>query len=87
MGFIHAKVFLCDDIHGVVGSINLDYRSLYHHFECAAYLYKVDALKDIRQDFLQTLEKSQRISKEDLRRESILTRLMSAMLKFFAPLM
>lgn len=86
-GFVHAKVFLSDDIRAVVGTINLDYRSLYHHFECAAYLYRVDALADIRQDFLHTLEKSQRIGSEDLRRESIWTRLMSAMLKFFAPLM
>ena len=36
-GFVHAKVFLCDDAEAVVGTINLDYRSLYHHFECATY--------------------------------------------------
>ena len=37
-GFVHAKVFVCDDREAVVGTINLDYRSLYHHFECATYL-------------------------------------------------
>ena len=36
-GFVHAKVFVCDDREAVVGTINLDYRSLYHHFECATY--------------------------------------------------
>ena len=40
-GFVHAKVFVCDDREAVVGTINMDYRSLYHHFECAAYLRKV----------------------------------------------
>ena len=47
-GFVHAKVFLSDDSKAVVGSINLDYRSLYLHFECAAYLKDVPAIDDIR---------------------------------------
>ena len=38
-GFVHAKVFVCDDREAVVGTINLDYRSLYHHFECATYMW------------------------------------------------
>ena len=44
-GFVHAKVFISDDSKAVVGTINLDYRSLYHHFECATYMYKVDAIR------------------------------------------
>ena len=86
-GFVHAKVFLSDDLHGVVGTINLDYRSLYHHFECAAYLYKVPALEDIREDFRQTREKSQLITMEEVKKESAATRFWGAMLKVFAPLM
>jgi cardiolipin synthase len=86
-GFVHAKVFLSDDLHGVVGTINLDYRSLYHHFECAAYLYKVPALEDIREDFRQTREKSQLITMEEVKKESAVTRFWGAMLKVFAPLM
>ncbi len=39
-GFVHAKVFTCDDERAVVGTINLDYRSLYLHFECATYIWK-----------------------------------------------
>ncbi|MGV3537974.1 phospholipase D-like domain-containing protein, partial [Streptococcus agalactiae] len=46
-GFVHSKIFLSDNTKAVVGTINLDYRSLYHHFECAVYLYKVDAIQDI----------------------------------------
>lgn len=86
-GFVHAKVFLCDDIHAVVGTINLDYRSLYLHYECAAYLYKVAALAEIKEDFRDTLSKSQRITMEDVKKQSLLSRFMAALLKVLAPLM
>lgn len=86
-GFIHAKVFLCDDREAVVGTINLDYRSLYLHFECAAYLYRVPALQDIKQDFAQTMSVSQQISHRDIRKRTLLSRLTGALLKVIAPLM
>ena len=50
-GFNHAKMFLSDDKSAVVGTINLDYRSLYLHFECATYMYKTSCIKDIKADF------------------------------------
>ena len=86
-GFVHAKVFLCDDIHAVVGTINLDYRSLYLHFECAAYLYKVPALTDIMADFQDTMAKSQEITEQDVKKRSLLSRFAAALLKVMAPLM
>lgn len=86
-GFVHAKVFLSDDKCAVVGTINLDYRSLYHHFECGAYLYKVPALADIRTDFEQTLEKCQPMDQEALRRFPLWCRFLGRLLKVFAPLM
>lgn len=86
-GFVHAKVFLSDDKHAVVGSINLDYRSLYHHFECAAYLYKVSALTDIKEDFRDTMGKCREITMEDVRKESLPTRITAALLKVLAPLL
>ena len=86
-GFVHAKVVLCDDIHAVVGTINLDYRSLYHHFECAAYLYRVPALSDIRRDFAETEAKCQRVTEEDVKNRPLLSRLMGQLLNVFAPLM
>ncbi len=86
-GFVHAKVFLSDDICGVVGTINLDYRSLYHHFECGAYLHKVDALADIKADFADTMEKSQEITMAEVKKQSLLTRLSGKLLKIAAPLM
>lgn len=53
-GFIHSKNFVSDGDIGTVGSINLDYRSLYHHFECGILLYKSESLKDIEADFEKT---------------------------------
>ena len=53
-GFVHAKVFASDDKKAVVGTINLDYRSLYHHFECATYLNGVDCIGQIEADFRAT---------------------------------
>ena len=86
-GFVHAKVFLCDDLHAVVGTINLDYRSLYHHFECAAYLYDVPALGDIRDDFDRTMALSRPVTSEDVKKQSLLSRFCGGILKAFAPLM
>ena len=86
-GFVHAKVFLCDDTCGVVGTINLDYRSLYHHFECGAYLYQVDALADIKADFADTMAKSQEVTMAEVKKQSLLTRLAGTLLKIAAPLM
>ena len=86
-GFVHAKEFLSDDCCGVVGSINLDYRSLYLHYECAAYLYKVPALRDIKADFADTMEKSRLITAEDVKKQPLLSRITAALLKVAAPLM
>ena len=86
-GFVHAKVFLSDDKHAVVGTINLDYRSLYLHFECAAYLYDVPALGDIKADFADTFQKSQEVTLEDEKKRGFLSRLAGYILKIAAPLM
>ena len=86
-GFVHSKVFLSDDVHGVVGTINLDYRSLYHHFECALYMNSVGALDDIKKDFEETFETSMPITEETIRRENFWTRLRGRLLKIIAPLM
>ena len=86
-GYVHAKVFVCDDTEAVVGTINLDYRSLYHHFECATYLYGVACIADIERDFQQTAEKCQSVTLETVKNEKLLTRLMGFVLKVIAPLM
>lgn len=86
-GFVHAKVFVSDDEKAVVGTINLDYRSLYLHFECAAYLYRVPAIEDIENDFIDTLDKCVRITVEDLKKEKRYRKFFGKLLKVFAPLM
>jgi cardiolipin synthase len=86
-GFIHAKVFLSDDVKAVVGTINLDYRSLYHHFECGLYMEEVSALLDIKSDFISTFEQSQMVTLDDIKKYNIFMTLIGKILKLFAPLM
>jgi len=86
-GFIHAKSFVSDDEKAVVGTINLDYRSLYLHFECAAYLYRCPVVADVEADFQSTLEKCQRITIEDCKRYPARKRIVGKLLRLVAPLM
>lgn len=86
-GFVHAKTFVVDDEYAVVGTINLDYRSLYLHFECAAWMYKASCVTDVRDDFLKTQQMSQEITLEECRNISITRRLGRSVLRVLAPLM
>ncbi len=86
-GFPHAKAMTSDGTKAMVGSINLDYRSLYHHFECAVYIYKSDVINDIEADFQETLGKCKMITPETIKHEKIGYKVFSKLLKFVAPLM
>ena len=86
-GFVHAKVFVSDDREAVVGTINLDYRSLYHHFECATYLYDTDCIPDIEADFQATLAKCRQVTKETVRHEKWTMKLLGSLMKVAAPLL
>ena len=86
-GFVHAKVCVSDDIKAVVGTINMDYRSLYHHFECATYLYKTPCIADIEADFEETLKKCREVTPESIRAERFATKATGALVKFIAPLL
>ena len=86
-GFVHAKVFVADDREAVVGTINLDYRSLYHHFECATYLYETDCISDIREDFLKTQEQCRCMTSELVKQEPVKRRLLGFLAKAVAPLL
>ncbi|HEX3021683.1 MAG TPA: cardiolipin synthase [Lachnospiraceae bacterium] len=85
-GFIHAKCFVCDDVIATVGTINLDYRSLYLHFECGVFLYRSKVVEQVKQDALEVFEVSNLITKEDCRRR-LPMRLIQATLRLFAPMM
>ena len=86
-GFVHAKVAVSDDCRAVVGTINLDYRSLYHHFECAAYLYKVPCIPQIEEDFQETLAKCREVTQESITNEKTFMKLKGYVMKLVAPLM
>lgn len=83
-GFVHAKVFVSDDISSVVGTINLDYRSLYLHFENAVLLYKSKKIMDIKKDFLNALEDSVEIKHA---RFSLVKNFLMSVLRIFASLL
>lgn len=61
-GFVHEKTFICDGRMATVGTINLDYRSLYLHLECGTFMVGCSCIKDMEKDFLETLEKSEEIT-------------------------
>ena len=86
-GFVHAKVFVSDHERAVVGSVNLDYRSLYWHYECAAYLYRVPAIADIYKDFMDTQDLCQDVTHDTIKRIGFFSKIAAYILKIVAPLM
>ena len=86
-GFVHAKVFVSDDNTAVVGTINMDYRSLYLHFENAVLMYKAEEIAGIKEDFEDTLLKCVQVTPEYIRSISLKHKLLGFFLKIFAPLM
>lgn len=86
-GFVHAKNFVSDDCEAVVGTINLDYRSFYLHFECAAYLRDMPAVAAVESDFNATVSRCQEIRLDDLKAIPLGTRVAGWLLKIFAPVM
>ena len=86
-GFVHSKVFVSDDVRAVVGAINLDFRSLYLHFECALYLHGVAEINAVEDDFHATLPKCQLITDFDVRHDKITRRIAGQFMRLVAPLM
>ena len=85
-GFNHEKIFVSDDEVATVGTINLDYRSLYLHFENGTYLYQVPEIMDVKKDFLETIEKSHQMTIEEST-FNLVHRLIYGFVKIFAPMM
>ena len=86
-GFIHAKNFVVDDRFATVGTVNLDYRSLFLHFEDGVWLCEAPCIRDIRRDFEETLKRSQPYSLRQFKHLNILLQLYRSILRVFAPLM
>lgn len=85
-GFIHAKGIVSDDKVAFVGTINLDYRSFVHHYECGAILYNLPCVKDIKTDFDNTIMESELITEENFK-QGFFSRLISSVLNIFSPML
>ena len=85
-GFIHAKSFVCDDNLCVVGTINMDYRSLYLHFECGTLMYNNPEIKQVKKDDLDTMEKCRKVELSDMK-TNFLGELFDSFLRSIAPLL
>jgi Phosphatidylserine/phosphatidylglycerophosphate/cardiolipin synthases and related enzymes len=86
-GFIHSKTFVVDDEYGLVGTINMDYRSMFLHFECGVWLYRCKCISDMKKDFDEIMEKSLFISMRDIKMIQWYKVLLRSILRIFAPLM
>ena len=86
-GFVHQKMFLVDGNMATVGTINLDYRSLFLHAENGCFLYGCECIADIKKDFDNTFRVSKQITLEEYFKTSRIKRLFRAILRIFAPLM
>ena len=85
-GFVHAKNFVSDDGVATVGTTNMDYRSLYLHFECGVVMYESAAVAEVKEDFMRTLESCQEITMKDCK-VNFFTELAQDFLRLIAPLM
>lgn len=86
-GFIHAKNLIVDDTFSVIGTINMDYRSMYLHFECGIWLYDCPCIEDVYYDFMETLKVSQEIHPNDTKKVPFTTGIFTSILQLFAPYM
>ena len=85
-GFIHAKSYVCDDELCVVGTINMDYRSLYLHFECGTLMYNCPAVAQVKCDDLETMEKCRKVELSDMK-TTFFGELFNSFLRSIAPLL
>lgn len=85
-GFVHAKAFIADDVLAGIGTVNLDYRSLFLHFECESVFYKAGIIEELKKDYLNTqAECRQRITGDE--KEGRRHRFVNNLLRVFAPLL
>lgn len=86
-GFIHAKTFVCDGEIATVGTANLDYRSMYLHYECGTWLYRCGCIAEIESDVIDVMKKSHEMTLEECENQPLLTRLAQGLMRPFMPLM
>ena len=85
-GFVHAKAFVADDIIAGIGTVNLDYRSLFLHFECNSVFYKADMVDALKKDYLAAEAESIQRTLDDVKKGP-LHNLVNNFLRVIAPLL
>ncbi len=86
-GFIHSKTMISDDVVGSVGTVNMDYRSYYMHFECGILFIQSKTIHQVKHDFLMTQQECVEITLEDVQKTNVLVKLVSAILNMFSALL
>jgi cardiolipin synthase len=86
-GFIHAKNVIADDECAICGTINTDYRSFYLHYECGVFLSEIDAIKDMKDDFIRTLDKCIEMDLYTWSKRPIGNKIMQSTLKILSPML
>ena len=86
-GFVHGKTFVVDDDMAVVGTVNMDYRSYYLHYECGVWFYRSKVVMDVKQDYLHSLAKSHEVTLEECKNVKLPVRIMRSILNLFSPMM
>lgn len=86
-GFIHSKTFVSDDECGVIGTINMDFRSLYLHWECGVWVWGSSCIKELRDDYLETVKIATPISYAMTQGKNVFVRLFTSILQIFGPLL
>lgn len=85
-GFIHAKSFVVDDKMAIIGTVNMDFRSYYLHYECGVWFYRSKVVDELKIDYIETLEHCQRITMKDCKAVKLPNRILRALLNLFAPM-
>ena len=86
-GFIHSKIFVSDDTVATIGTVNVDYRSFYFHFECGTWLCGNDSVSDVRDHYFELIQKSEVIKLDKWKRRPWNQKFKQGFLHIFAPFM
>ena len=86
-GFLHAKMYVCDDVQAIVGSANMDYRSMYLHFENCCSFYGGNMVKEVKKDFTETLKECRKVTVEQVKKAPFYKKLFQVLFRVWSPMM
>lgn len=86
-GFIHSKTIVADDKYAIVGTANFDFRSFYLHFENGVFMYQSRAVRQVADDYQETLDESKEITLEVCNNTPFYKKILRSILRLFSPLM